>query len=197
MSYQQLYAMYEKIGNTPKAYSYYRQFAALEDTLFNQEESNRIAEITIQYEQEKKEHEIELLKKEALIKNLSIEKSRYHIQLLIAGVAILVLLTVSLVVRSRYVNKNKIILEGQKKELEKLNAELQDNIENIKVLSGLLPICSSCKKIRNDTGYWEQLEMYITRHSDAKFTHGICPDCMEILYPEAYQQYKKDMGGEL
>ena len=52
----------------------------------------------------------------------------------------------------------------------------------IKVLNGLIPICASCKKIRDDKGYWDQLEGYIQSHSDAKFSHGICPECAEKLY---------------
>jgi hypothetical protein len=60
-------------------------------------------------------------------------------------------------------------------------------LANIKTLSGLLPICASCKKIRDDKGYWNQIETYIKNHSDATFTHGICPDCMEKLYPDVYE----------
>ncbi len=54
----------------------------------------------------------------------------------------------------------------------------------LKTLSGLLPICASCKKIRDDKGYWEQIESYITNHSEAVFSHGICPDCIKKLYPD-------------
>jgi CheY-like chemotaxis protein len=54
----------------------------------------------------------------------------------------------------------------------------------IKTLQGLLPICASCKKIREDTGYWKKIEQYITEHSGAAFSHGICPDCIEKHYPE-------------
>jgi hypothetical protein len=53
----------------------------------------------------------------------------------------------------------------------------------VKTLSGLLPICSSCKKIRDDTGYWNTLERYISEHSDAEFTHGLCPECVQRLFP--------------
>ncbi len=54
----------------------------------------------------------------------------------------------------------------------------------IKILRGILPICASCKKIRNDKGYWEQIEMYIRDHSEAEFSHGLCPDCAQKLYPD-------------
>jgi len=60
--------------------------------------------------------------------------------------------------------------------------KLKQAIEEIKTLRGILPICSSCKKIRNDKGYWEQIESYISNHSDAEFTHGLCDDCVEKIY---------------
>lgn len=60
---------------------------------------------------------------------------------------------------------------------------LNQALSEVKVLSGLLPICMSCKKIRDDKGYWNQIEIYIRERSDAEFSHGICPDCIEKLYP--------------
>jgi len=71
-------------------------------------------------------------------------------------------------------------------ELRRLNAELQDTLAKIKTLSGLLPICSSCKNIRDDEGYWHQLEAYIRDHSEAEFSHGLCPECAKQLYPEIF-----------
>ncbi|MCX6120742.1 MAG: response regulator [Ignavibacteriales bacterium] len=68
-------------------------------------------------------------------------------------------------------------------EREKLIVELQQAIAEVKTLSGLLPICASCKKIRDDKGYWNSLEAYLMKHSSAQFTHGICPECMAKLYP--------------
>lgn len=69
-------------------------------------------------------------------------------------------------------------------ELEKEKERLLEAINNVKVLSGLVPICSSCKKIRDDTGYWNQIEAYIEKHSDALFSHGICPECIQRMYPD-------------
>jgi AmiR/NasT family two-component response regulator len=71
--------------------------------------------------------------------------------------------------------------------LKRLNEELQDALDNIKTLQGLLPICSSCKKIRDDQGYWTQIESYIRLHSNVEFSHGICPACAKKLYPEYHQ----------
>ena len=65
-----------------------------------------------------------------------------------------------------------------------LNERIQEALANIKTLGGLIPICSNCKKIRDDKGYWEILEKYIQIHSDAQFSHGICPDCAAKLYPD-------------
>lgn len=78
------------------------------------------------------------------------------------------------------------ITERKRQELERLRLiqELTEALQRVKTLSGLLPICSSCKKIRNDDGNWEQVETYIKRRTDTEFTHGICPDCVRQLYPE-------------
>jgi hypothetical protein len=65
----------------------------------------------------------------------------------------------------------------------------------VKQLSGLLPICASCKKIRDDRGYWNQLEHYISDHSEADFTHGICPDCAEVMFPEVHARRMKEPEG--
>jgi PAS domain S-box-containing protein len=73
-------------------------------------------------------------------------------------------------------------------EREKLISELQKALSEIKKLSGLLPICASCKKIRNDQGYWEQIEGYIRDRSEAEFSHGICPDCARRIYPGLLQE---------
>jgi hypothetical protein len=69
-------------------------------------------------------------------------------------------------------------------EQERIISELQEAVSQVKELSGLLPICASCKRIRNDEGYWEQLETYISHHSKADFSHAICPECAQMLYPE-------------
>jgi hypothetical protein len=69
------------------------------------------------------------------------------------------------------------------KEREKLIADLRLALGEVKKLSGLLPICSHCKKIRDDQGYWKQLESYIEEHSEAAFSHGICHECLRRYYP--------------
>lgn len=68
--------------------------------------------------------------------------------------------------------------------LQQETRQLQEALANVRTLRGLLPICASCKKIRDDKGYWNQLELYIQQNSDAEFTHGLCPECIQKLYPE-------------
>ena len=69
-------------------------------------------------------------------------------------------------------------------ELKREKTELNEALLKVKKLSGLLPICANCKKIRDDQGYWKQLEAYIQDHSEAEFSHSICPDCAKTLYPD-------------
>jgi DNA-binding NarL/FixJ family response regulator len=69
-------------------------------------------------------------------------------------------------------------------ERKQMVIKLQEALSQVKILSGLLPICSKCKAIRNDQGYWQQIESYIKERSEAEFSHGICPVCLKELYPE-------------
>jgi CheY-like chemotaxis protein len=77
--------------------------------------------------------------------------------------------------------------KAREEELHRSNDELQKALREVKVLRGLIPICASCKKIRNDGGFWQQLEEYIGEHSEAEFSHGICQPCVKKLYPGVYQ----------
>ena len=72
----------------------------------------------------------------------------------------------------------------EQQERERLIREREEALAKVQTLQGMLPICSSCKKIRNDAGSWEQIETYVRSHSEAEFSHGICPECMQKLYPE-------------
>ncbi|MEW6521242.1 MAG: hypothetical protein AB1461_17720 [Thermodesulfobacteriota bacterium] len=68
-------------------------------------------------------------------------------------------------------------------EKDRLIEELHKAFSEVKTLRGIVPICASCKKIRDDKGFWQQVEVYVSAHSDALFSHGICPECVEKLYP--------------
>lgn len=85
------------------------------------------------------------------------------------------------------VKERTVELEIKNRQLSRMNEELHESLEKVKLLTGMLPICANCKKVRDDQGYWLQVEEYITDHSEAKFSHGICPDCLKELYPEFYR----------
>lgn len=78
--------------------------------------------------------------------------------------------------------KNKE-LQQKNERLQQLNAELQYTLEKVERLEGIIPICSFCKNIRDDKGYWSRVDEYITKHSRAKFSHSLCPDCVKKHYP--------------
>jgi hypothetical protein len=84
------------------------------------------------------------------------------------------------------------ILVLQRKALEqkreKAIAAREKALDEVRILRGFLPVCSSCKKIRDDQGYWTQIEAYIRDHSEAEFSHSICPECARRLYPEFYEK---------
>ncbi len=75
----------------------------------------------------------------------------------------------------------------REQELRRSNEALQKALREVKVLKGLVPICASCKKIRNDQGFWQQLEEYLQQHSEAEFSHGLCTPCIKKLYPGVYK----------
>jgi len=89
--------------------------------------------------------------------------------------------------RKQVEEKQKVLL----KKKEDLVLELQKALENVKKLSGFIPICSHCKKNRDDKGYWKGVEQFISEHSEVDFSHAICPECMEKLYPKQYEIMKK------
>ena len=88
------------------------------------------------------------------------------------------------------INSQKQEIEQQTTELIKTNLELETALNKVKTLSGLLPMCSHCKKIRDDKGYWNQIEAYIQDHTEAEVSHGICKECAEKYYPD-YDIYEK------
>jgi PAS domain S-box-containing protein len=83
-------------------------------------------------------------------------------------------------------------LQEASNEREKLIRDLQFALDNVKTLEGLIPICAHCKKMRDDKGYWNQVEEYISGHTDATFTHGICPDCAKKIYSDLYDKKKPE-----
>jgi FixJ family two-component response regulator len=84
-------------------------------------------------------------------------------------------------------------IRKQQEEKDQLIRQLQDALDQVKTLKGIVPICACCKKIRDDRGYWQQVETYIQKHSDAEFSHGVCPDCLRQHYPEQAEKILKNL----
>jgi hypothetical protein len=117
------------------------------------------------------------------------ERLRFHLLFMI-------ILTFSLTVFLGYI-LNRMIKTLNKEIVNRIKSEkaiileskkLREALTKVKELSGLLPICAACKKIRDDKGYWNQIEIYIREHSEAEFSHGICPECLNKLYPEFFEK---------
>lgn len=118
--------------------------------------------------------------------------------LMVWGLAAAGLLLLMVRLRVATLARSKAELEAlvaeRTEELRDRNGELTDALGRVKQLSGLLPICASCKKIRDDKGYWNQLEHYISDHSDVDFSHGICPDCVGTLFPAYAARHEHESG---
>jgi PAS domain-containing protein len=99
------------------------------------------------------------------------------------------------VISFRDITERKQAEEALREKVE----ELREALDHIKTLRGIVPICTVCKKIRDDQGYWNQVEVYVRNHTEAEFSHGICPECMKELYPELEEDedesMRESMGG--
>ena len=93
-------------------------------------------------------------------------------------------------VGKRLIETQEALIESRAMLAAKLQ-ELRLALEQIKTLRGIVPICANCKKIRSDDGYWQQVEVYVRDNTEAEFTHGICPECIEKLYPDLGTQDNK------
>lgn len=157
-------------GNFRGAYEWHQKYSALKDRTFNQQNSDRLNRLNTAYEATQREQQIALLNKERELQNAQLQRQR----IIGAAGALLVGALVLLYVGRRR-SERRYRLQAE---------ELQKAIDTAKTLRGLLPICAACKKIRDDRGAWQPMEHYISARSDADFTHGYCPICIEDLQSE-------------
>jgi len=184
-SYQLLSSIFEKQNNIEQAFKYHKSYIEQKEIIYSVQEKEKIFDMTEKMQAIRRDAELESLKREKLLSELRSARTRIYQLILGSSLVFLVIIVSILFIYNKKINKNKTMLEASNLELGRLNRELQDRMTEIKTLTGLLPICAQCKKIRNDQGYWEQLEGYISQHTAATFTHGICPGCAEAFYPEA------------
>ncbi len=190
--------IYSSMGDHRKSLAYYKLYSATKDSIFTEENSQKIARMNSIYETEQKEKENELLRQKNEIQTLVIAKQESVRNYLVVISILILILLFSTFTRYKVNRKAKKILEVQNQdiaskneELTTLNTRLEKALKDVKKLSGLLPICARCKNIRDDKGYWKQIESYIKEHSEADFSHSICPDCSRELYPEFYENKKE------
>lgn len=173
--------IYIKENNHEKSLHYFKLYSSLKDSVFSEENRTISAEMNSNIEFVKKESEIKLLQKDNDIQNLTIERQNDLRNFLFAGIGLVLIL--ASVIYNRYRLKNKA------------HNELQEHLLHIKKLEGLLPICCNCKKIRHgkveDKDNWVPIEKYISDRTDADFSHGICNDCAEELYPNLFDGKNK------
>lgn len=194
LGYELISDLYEKGGNLAESYRYYKMADAAKESIASATESQKIAEAAMKFVTLKKDNEIKALKMEQVISALKIEKQRYSSVIFIASTCFLVAFVLVLGTYNKKMRLHRALLEQSNADLALSNSALQDRMNEIKTLSGLLPICAQCKKIRNDKGYWTQLEGYISAHSAATFTHSICPHCADELYPGVRERIQAKAG---
>jgi PleD family two-component response regulator len=93
--------------------------------------------------------------------------------------------------------KTHLMLRNLQKELQEKNVQLEEALANVKTLQQFLPICANCKKIRDDEGYWQDVEVYVRDHINVLFSHSICPDCLKALYPDYWEEMQADKRGRV
>ena len=190
-NYERISNIYTALNDSKNAVKYFKMYSALKDSLFNEQTARNIERLILLYETEKKEKENEILRQEKEAQDQII--SRDNIIFLMTGIVLISIVGITVILYKSNMHRKKAntLLEKtnrkishQRDVIEIKNKELETALSRIKRLKGLLPICANCKKIRDDTGYWNNVEAYITEHSEAVFSHGICPECMKKLYPD-------------
>lgn len=202
---KEISGIYSASGQARLALQYFHQYDTIRESLYQSKLDKQLSVFGLRTVLNKKQKENERLVLDYKIKNLELEKSNTARNVLLLVAAVFILLTTFIVYLYRRKAEANRLLESQNKAIsearqqleheiaerkviesqrEKLIGQLEESIGKIKTLSGLIPICSSCKKIRNDDGYYEQIEEYLRQHTEASFTHGLCPDCAEKLLTE-------------
>ncbi len=170
----------ERGGDAAAALRHLRTANAVRDTIFDRFTAQRLAA-----EESREERERQLVENARLREAQARQSAVIAQQQQRAMYGLIVLLLAALLIY-QLVRYNRL---GKSRELElsRANSELRDALAEVKTLSGLIPICASCKRVRDDKGYWQAVESYVSRHSDATFSHSICHSCGPVLYGDAWQ----------
>jgi tetratricopeptide (TPR) repeat protein len=179
---EQLATLEEAVGRPALALQHWRASQALRDTIFSQASAQRIASVESRITTERQREENARLREEQRVQGLVIARQR---QTNLLGSVILVLagLLVALLVHFNQRGRlREAALARANTDLADANEGLRTALAEVRTLKGLIPICSSCKQVRDDDGYWQSVEAYLASRSDATFSHGICQSCGPKLY---------------
>jgi tetratricopeptide (TPR) repeat protein len=177
----------EARGDDRGALAIMRESQALRDTLFGQNVSQRMAALEVQALTQAQERENLLLREEQRVQEELIRRQRL-VGILGGGFLLATLALVAALVHfNRRGREREALLHESHAALEETNRSLVEALDQVRTLEGLIPICSNCKRVRGDTGYWEAVESYITARSAAHFSHSICTDCGPELYGEDWE----------
>jgi hypothetical protein len=172
----------ETRGRSADALAHLKHYLALRDSVFAQDAAQRVGAYESEMEVARAHKENAALQETTLAQEVTISRQRWAV-----GVTLLVLAVestlVTLLVRATKAERRRSAdLSTANANLEQLNGELRKAMAEVRTLSGLIPICSNCKRVRDDHGYWQAVETWVSRHSEAQFSHSICQSCGPTLY---------------
>jgi len=204
--------IYEESKNYSLALKYFHQYDAIKDSLSKSEFNKQLTVFKLQTEIKDRKRENEKLALDNKINSLELDKSKAYRNFLYLTIVFFIFVIFVIIylykkkikdheilkIKNEEINEAHHLLGKEiderkeiEKQREKLIKELQESLKNVKTLRGLIPICSHCKKIRNDQGYYERLEKYFETHTEAQFSHGLCTECSDKLYGNE-DWYKKN-----
>ncbi len=174
--------IYKNQGRYKDSLEIYSEYTEKKEKFVNEKVKDKIEELKITYETEKMDDRIKFLEKENELKNRDINNQKRIQQLFIALSLLLslIMILIYFAYRIKLVSNKKLLVLNSS--LEDKTVELKKALLEVKTLTGLLPVCSTCKKVRGDDGKWSPMEEYIKEYSDASVTHSICPDCKAKIY---------------
>jgi hypothetical protein len=174
-------------GNHRDALDWLSRSVALSNQVFTTENAQRLSRLQAAHDSQRQAQRIALLERDGALHAAALEREtlvRYALVLvlLLTGVSLALLLA-----RYRLKHRSEAQLRSQAE-------ELRAALDRVQTLRGLLPICASCKNIRDDNGYWTQVEAYVGAHSAAEFTHSLCPNCVDRYFPGVLAAAARERG---
>ena len=182
-SLEQLSVIHEEQGELKIALDYFRRSAEIQERLVGENHQKQFAEWRARLNFAKAERQLAESETTKKLQEAKLERQRIQRNSLLSSTVLLILLCLGVLVSYRRQRGTLLALADAHELLNIKKKKIEKALAQVSLLSGLLPICASCKSIRNDDGYWQMIEDYISDHSEAEFSHGICPDCAEEFYP--------------